>query len=1046
MYDSPTVRDLARALEAREPAPQDEPPLIADPAAAHEPFEVTDVQAAYLLGREGAGALGDVSCYAYGELRIPDLDPARLEWAMAQVIAVHPMLRAGSTKDARQRVLAEVPAYRIAIIDLSGETPEGADERLGDLRRTMSHQVLPADRWPLFDVRVARLPAGDWRLHFGIDLLISDAVSIGIVMRDLLGYYFDAGYAAAVAGIAFRDVVQHQHARRATARYRKAEAYWLARLEELPPAPALPTLIHPDQLEHSVFSRRHLRLAPAAWGKLQRRAREAGVTPTVALLTAYAAVLAAWSASDDFSIQLTVMDRKPLHPDMEKIVGDFTTINVLEVRTVRSDPFAAAARRLQDRLVRDLDHLDFSGVAVLRERVRRHGAASPAHVVFTSALGATDDLLLATLTRRHGVEVLYAVSQTPQVMIDCQVSASVEGLSIAWDVPQGLFPDGVVDDMFAAYGALVERLADEAAVWSASPAVLPAWQRALLEDANATTGPLPSGSLQDRVFAAAERTPAAIALMSDTATLDFATLTQRALVLERRLSAQVAPGEELVAILMDKGWEAAVAAFAILEAGLAFLPVPVDQPAQRIATILRDAGVRTVLAQPHLAARLTDLAEASVIVVTDEDFPPMAPLARPERARVSEQALAYVIYTSGSTGVPKGVMISHHAARNTLDDLEARFALGSEDRVLWLSELSFDLAIFDLFGILGAGGTVVIPPPGGRENPALWAEAVERHGVTVWNSVPALAEMALTGAGAHAAQRLDGLRLVMLSGDWIPLSLPERLRTAVPGAVQYSLGGATEASIWSILYRIDEVDPGWRSVPYGKPLRNQTFHVLKSDLTPCPVHVPGKLFIGGVGVALGYWHDPEKTAARFVIDPATGRRLYDTGDLGRYLPSGDIELLGRDDFQVKIRGHRVELGEIEAALGRHPMVETAVVVAAGDRDSRQLVAYVVPKAEADLWDASDPTLIHDPVERMAFTLRQPGLAPRPAGTVTLALPGGTFDEARRAAFLARQSYRRFAGPRLTIGNAGRLARCDDRRRGPVAWQGSCAVPGCVIDP
>jgi len=186
--------------------------------------------------------------------------------------------------------------------------------------------VLAADRWPLFDVRVARLPAGDWRLHFGIDLLISDAVSIGIVMRDLLGYYFDVGYTVAAAGIAFRDVVQHQHARRATARYRKAEAYWLARLDELPPAPALPTSIHPDQLARSVFSRRHLRLAPAAWGQLQQQAREAGVTPTVALLAAYAAVLAAWSASDDFSIQLTVMDRKPLHPDMEKIVGDFPTI------------------------------------------------------------------------------------------------------------------------------------------------------------------------------------------------------------------------------------------------------------------------------------------------------------------------------------------------------------------------------------------------------------------------------------------------------------------------------------------------------------------------------------------------------------------------------------------------------------------------------------------------------------------------------------------------------------------------------------------------
>src|SRR5260370_4042750 len=772
--------------------------------------------------------MGDVSCYAYGEFRFPELDPVRLEWALGQVIALHPMLRAVFMKDATQHVLAEVPAYRIARLDLSGETSDVAQERLDDLRRAMSHQVLPADQWPLFDVRLSRLPGGgDWRLHFGIDLLICDAVSIGIMMRDLLSYYFDASYAAAGASITFRDVVQHQRARRATARYRKAEAYWLARLDELPLAPSLPTVIEPEQLTHSVFSRRHLRLEPAAWARLQKNAREADVTRTVALVAAYAAVLATWSATDDFSIQVTVMGRKPLHPDMDKIVGDFTTINVLEVNTVRSVPFADAAQRLQERLVRDLDHLDFSGIAVLRERARRRGTASPAHVVFTSALGAADDLLLATLTRQRGIELLYAVSQTPQVMIDCQVSASVEGLSIAWDVPEGLFPDGLMDDRFAAYGELVERLAYAPGVWSRSPAILPAWQEALVEEANATTGPLPTGLLQDRVFDAGQLTPEAVALASDEVSLDFATLTQRALLLERRLSVQVGPDEELIAILMEKGWESVVAALAILERGLAFLPAPNNQPPQRIAAILRDAGVRTVLTQPHLSARLTDLADVSVIAVTEENFPPTAPLRPPDRARVSDQAPAYVIYTSGSTGTPKGVMVSPHAARNTLADVAVRFAISREDRVLWVSELSFDLSIFDLFGLLGAGGTVVIPASGGRENPALWAEAVERHGVTVWNSVPALAEMALTGAGARAAQRLGGLRLMMLSGDWIPRSLPERLRAVAPGAIHYSLGGATEVSIWAICYPINDAQPRRRSIPSSKPLRNQTFHVLK---------------------------------------------------------------------------------------------------------------------------------------------------------------------------------------------------------------------------
>ena len=179
------------------------------------------------------------------------------------------------------------------LLDLSGDTAIVARDRLHALRQAMSHQVLPADRWPLFDLKVVRLPAGEWRMHFGVDLLISDALSIGIVMRDLLGHYFDAGYASIVPGIAFRDVVQHQHARRDTARYRRAEAYWLGRLDDLPLAPALPMAMQPDRTALSIFTRRQMQLAGEAWTLLQQRARSAAVTPTVALLTAYAAVLEA---------------------------------------------------------------------------------------------------------------------------------------------------------------------------------------------------------------------------------------------------------------------------------------------------------------------------------------------------------------------------------------------------------------------------------------------------------------------------------------------------------------------------------------------------------------------------------------------------------------------------------------------------------------------------------------------------------------------------------------------------------------------------------
>ena len=334
-----------------------------------------------------------------------------------------------------------------------------------------------------------------------------------------------------------------------------------------------------------------------------------------------------------------------------------------------------------------------------------------------------------------------------------------------------------------------------------------------------------------------------------------------------------------------------------------------------------------------------------------------APL--PRCAAIPED-LAYVIYTSGSTGVPKGVMIEHGGALNTINDINARFGVSAEDRVLALSAFNFDLSVYDVFGLLSVGGAVVLPEPGAHREPAQWARLAARHRVTVWNSVPTLMEMLADHLRAQDMAEVPPLRVVMMSGDWIPVTLPGRIHDLVPGTEIWSLGGATEASIWSILYPIEKVDPGWASIPYGKPMLNQQIHVLNDALQPCPTWVPGHLYIGGTGLARGYLNDEAKTRASFIEHPAAGDRLYRTGDLGRYLPDGNVEFLGRQDFQVKIQGYRVELGEIEAGLLRCPGVRAAAAIAWGERhEAKQLTAYVVPDAGAD----ADPARLAEALRR-----------------------------------------------------------------------------------
>ncbi|HEV2707197.1 MAG TPA: amino acid adenylation domain-containing protein, partial [Pyrinomonadaceae bacterium] len=308
----------------------------------------------------------------------------------------------------------------------------------------------------------------------------------------------------------------------------------------------------------------------------------------------------------------------------------------------------------------------------------------------------------------------------------------------------------------------------------------------------------------------------------------------------------------------------------------------------------------------------------------------------------SEEDLAYVIYTSGSTGTPKGVMIDHRGAVNTILDINERFHLSADDRILALSSLSFDLSVYDIFGTLAAGATLVVPDVTPSPDPAHWAEMVKQHQVTVWNTVPALMQMLVEYVGDERRGMLESLRLVMLSGDWIGLSLPDEVRRQATRAHVVSLGGATEASIWSILYEIGAVESEWKSIPYGHPMRNQQIYVLNERMEECPEWVTGQLYIGGVGLAKGYWRDEERTSRSFIEHGGWGERLYRTGDVGRQLATGEVEFLGREDYQVKVQGHRIELGEIEAAIGSHRRVKAAVVSAVGDRHaSKSLVAYVV---------------------------------------------------------------------------------------------------------
>jgi len=730
---------------------------------------------------------------------------------------------------------------------------------------------------------------------------------------------------------------------------RASRDYWLARARTLPPSPELPLVAGADASAHPQTTRRRAQIDAAAWRSIRQKAAALKLPPFMVLLAAYTEVLAIWSKHPHFTIDLTLFHRSPQQGNDTGKGSVFRSL--LEVDNAKGKTFEARARLQHEQLLQDLDHPLFDGTKFMREvgRVKGPAAKQIEPVVFTShrELGYGKE---TTSSLDQGREGGSDAAQTPQMYLNCMVRVEQGALTIDWHGADEIFPAGLLNDMFQAYQSLLQQLATEASRWHRTLAdntrkLLPEKQARMLAEVNDTAAPVSEDFLHTLFLKQAGERPQQIAVCTPSRRMSYAEVYARACRIEEELLARGLEPNQLVGIVMEKGWEEVVAVLAVLFAGGAYMPIDPELPAERQRYLIENGDVKVVLSQSSVRDRVSVPGEVEVLAV--DRMEPLGGRPLVPRTRQKREDLAYVIYTSGSTGQPKGVMIDHCGAVNTVLDINQRFGIGPEDRVLAVSRLNFDLSVYDIFGLLAAGGTVVMPSAGRAHNATHWAELLVSEKVTVWNTVPSLMGQLLerTERGDAIGQ---SLHTIMLSGDWIPLSLPGQIRRYLPDARIVSLGGATEASIWSILYPIEQLDPKWKSIPYGKPMVNQTFAVLNEAQAPCPVWVPGQLYIGGIGLARGYWRDARKTHASF-IHHASGQRLYRTGDWGRYLPDGNIEFLGREDAQVKLYGYRIELGEIEAKLQEHKEIENAVVVVREDATGgRHLVGYVIAKAGASV--------------------------------------------------------------------------------------------------
>ncbi|ROO87217.1 mycobactin phenyloxazoline synthetase [Actinocorallia herbida] len=923
LAEHPTLDGWTKLLAARRPAavPEPGPEPVAAGASADDDgtFPLAVLQHAYWVGRGSGQRLGGVAAHLYTEFDGAEVDPARLRAAIERLVARHAMLRVVVTDNGRQHV-AETSGWRgLTVHDLRGLPGAEREAELAAIRDRYSHQMLDIEAGEVFATALTLLPGGRTRLHLDVDMVAADAVSYRILLADLARFYADPD--AGLPPLAY-DYPSYRAARPAARAEsaRRAAEWWRDRLPSLPGAPDLPRTPHAPDGPPRV-TRRAVTLTAGEKAALETAARAHGVTPAMAVASAFAEVIGAWSAEPRFLLNVPLFDREPVHPDVAGLVGDFTGSVLLEVDLSAPEAFADRARRVQARMHADTAHADYTGVEVLRDLTRLHGEQVLAPVVFTSALGL-GELFDAEVRGRFG-EPAWIISQGPQVLLDAQITELNGGLLVNWDCREDELADGVADAMFAAFTGLVRRLAADPAAWrEAAGGFLPEGQRERRARVNATDRPRSGALLHHGFFARARTAPDAPALLG-AETVTYGELADRALRVAGALTARgVRPGDP-VAVTLPKGPDQVAAVLGVLAAGAAYVPIGVEQPEARAARIAARTGHRVVLAETGGPETLRP-AEALTA----------APLAGP--LAVPEETTAYILFTSGSTGEPKGVEVPHRAAMATIEDLIDRYGLGPADRTLGLSALDFDLSVFDLFAPLSVGGAVV-PVTEDRRDAEGWGALVAEHGVTILNCVPALLDM-LLAAGVPLGSTL---RAVLLGGDRVGTDLPARLAAAAPRCRFTALGGTTETAIHSTFLEVaGDVPADWHSVPYGVPLGNVRCRVVDAAGTDRPDWVPGELWIGGAGVAHGYRADPARTADRFVEHE--GGRWYRTGDLARYRPDGGLEFLGRRDDQVKIRGFRIELGEVEAALAADPEASAAAAAIVGTGSAPVLGAAVVP--------------------------------------------------------------------------------------------------------
>ena len=867
------------------------------------------------------------------------LNRTALEATLTEIVRRHESLRTSFTNGGEEprQVIHRARRWSLSVVDLRelGASEGGAEvERLAaeEARRPFALQTSPLLRTTLVEVAEAEQVLL-WTMHH----IISDGWSMGVLMREVAALYeaFVRGAASPLEElpIQYADYAVWQRETLNEEVIERQLSYWRQQLGGELPVLELPT----DNARPAVQTFRGAVERVMLSGKLSEGLREVsrreGATLYMVLLAAFKVLLMRYTGQEEIIVGTPIAGRNRV--ETEGLIGFFVNTLVLRTEVRGEDSFGEVVRRVREVVLEGHAHQEVPFEKLVEElKPKRDLSRSPLFQVAFMFQSAGEKELASS-----GLSLSMLQSHAGASKFDVTLSLVDDGqeLSGTLEYNTDLYEAATMERLAANFKTLLDGVvANQARRVSELPLLTTMEETRIITEWNQTVKTYDKESCIHQLFEAqVERTPESVALVFADERVTYAELNRRANQLAHHLRSLGVGAETLVGICVERSVEMVVGLLGILKAGGAYVPLDPSYPAQRLGLMLEDSRIKVLLTQRHLLKALP--VRAATLVFVDDDREAIARKSEENPSRgVTGRNLAYVIYTSGSTGRPKGVQIEHAAVVNFLTSMLDEPGLTSDDVLLAVTSLSFDIAGLELFLPLVIGAREVLVSREVASDGTQLRECLSTAGITAMQATPATYRLLLNAGWDD----LSGIK-ILCGGEAFPRELANQLIEKC-GTV-WNMYGPTESTIWSAVARVEMKDG---AVAIGRPITNTQIYLLDPQLRPVPIGVAGELFIGGDGLTRGYLHLPKLTAEKMVpspFDEKGGARLYRTGDVARFLPDGNIEFLGRIDHQVKVRGHRIELGEIEVALVQHEAVEVCVVLAREDvPGDNRLVAYIVP--------------------------------------------------------------------------------------------------------